>query len=393
MTRFNLFFGVSWQVITVVFIARLMIDTGNRMIYPFIPQIATGLGLTISAFGQLVFIRSLVGMTSPIFGGLADKYGRRQLMALGLFCEALGVAGIALSSGWWTVLPMILCGLSLAAFLSAQQAYISDQVSYEKRGRALAAVEFSWAIAGILSLPLVGWMIGRLGWPSPFWVLSLLSLLTAALVWFKLPPVEHRSHTRLSVAEVGQVSLRPNVLAAIGVGVLLFVTVGSFITIWGIWLNADFGLEPTALGFVATAIGIAELMGSGSASLFIDRLGKRRGSQIGLLVTAALLLLLPLTQSSLALAVTLLVIIGVWLEFAIVSLVPLYSEQAPEARATVFSLVSLGISVGVAVASPITITLWERFGLWAVSTVAALCLVGAWGLVGLFLQERGTTTP
>jgi MFS family permease len=166
--RLNLFLGVSWQIITTIFIARLMIDTGNRMMYPFIPQIAAGLGLTIGAFGQLVFIRSLAGMTSPIFGGLADKYGRRKIMALGLFCEAIGVAGIALSSGWWAVFPMMLCGLSLAAFLSPQQAYISDQVSYEKRGRALAAVEFSWAIAGILSLPLVGWMIDRLGWPSPF---------------------------------------------------------------------------------------------------------------------------------------------------------------------------------------------------------------------------------
>jgi predicted MFS family arabinose efflux permease len=169
--------------------------------------------------------------------------------------------------------------------------------------------------------------------------------------------------------------------------------VGSFITIWGIWLNADFGLGAVTLGFVATAIGVAELLGSGSASLFIDRLGKRRGSQAGLLVTAALMLLLPLTQAHLTLAVPLLVIIGICVEFAVVSLVPLYSEQAPEARATVFSLVGLGISVGVAIASPITIMLWERSGLWAVSTVAAICLLGAWGLVGLFLQERGTSNP
>jgi MFS transporter, DHA1 family, inner membrane transport protein len=262
-------------------------------------------------------------------------------------------------------------------------------VAYEKRGRALGGVEFAWAGAGILGLPIAGWMIDRFGWQSPFFLLVIISLLTGILVWFKLPPVEHRSQTRLSLAEVWQTFLRPNVLASIGVGGLVFVTVGIFITLWGIWLSADFGLQAVALGFVATAIGVAELMGSGLVSLFIDRIGKRRGSQAGLLLTAALFLLLPLTQTNFALAITLLVALGVCLEFSIVALLPLYSEQAPEARATVFSLVALGISIGAASASPLTAILWERFGLWAVAAVAALCLFGAWGLVGLFLQERG----
>src|SRR5262245_54159455 len=386
--KLDLYFGVSWQIIGVVFMARLTIDIGNLILYPFIPQMSLGLGLTLAVFIQLVFIRSMVGTTAPIFGLLADKYGRRKLMAFGLFCEALGVAGTALATGWWAIIPMVLYGLSLAAFLSAQQAYISDQVGYEKRGRALATVEFSWAVAGILGLPVAGWMIDRFGWQSPFFLLSVISLFMAVWVWFKLPPVEHRSQAHLSVVEMWEVFLRPNVLAAVGVGALLFVTVGSFITVWGIWLNADFSLEPVALGFVATAIGVAELMGSGLSSLFIDRLGKRRGSQAGLLITSALFLLLPLTQSNLTLAIVLLVVLGVCLEFSIVSLIPLYSEQAPEARATVFSLVGLGISIGVAIASPMTTELWEKSGLGAVSIVAAVCLLGAWGLVALFLRER-----
>ena len=365
-------------------------DVGNRLLYPFIPQISDGLKLTIVAFSWLVFIRSIVGVLAPIFGVLADKYGRRKFMALGLFGEAVSVAGTALAEGWGATGPMVLHGLSLAAFLSAQQAYISDQVVYEKRGRALGVVEFAWAGAGILGLPIAGWMIDRFGWQSPFFLLTIISLLTALLVWFKLPPAEQRSFTSLSLAEVWQtVLLKPNVLASMGVGGLVFVTVGIFITLWGIWLSADFGLEAVGLGFVATVIGVAELIGSGLVSLFIDRIGKRRGSQTGLLLTAALFLLLPLTQTNFALAITLLIALGVCLEFTIVALLPLYSEQAPEARATVFSLVAFGISIGAASASPLTAILWEQFGLWAVAAVAALCLLGAWGLVGLFLHERG----
>ncbi len=55
--------------------------------------------MTIVAFSWLVFIRSLVGVFAPIFGVLADKYGRRKLMALGLLGEAVGIAGTALAGG------------------------------------------------------------------------------------------------------------------------------------------------------------------------------------------------------------------------------------------------------------------------------------------------------
>src|SRR5262245_14133117 len=175
-------------------------DVGNRLLYPFIPQIAAGLQLTIVAFSWLVFIRSIVGVLAPIFGILADKYGRRKFMALGLLGEAASVATTALAEGWGATGPMVLHGLSLAAFLSAQQAYISDQVAYEKRGRALGVVEFAWAGAGILGLPIAGWMIDRFGWQAPFFLLAIISLLTALLVWFKLPPVEQRSQSHLSLA-------------------------------------------------------------------------------------------------------------------------------------------------------------------------------------------------
>lgn len=384
-TRVSAFLGLSLQIMAVVFLARFTVDTGTRSLYPFIPQISAGLGLTVVGFSWLIFLRAMAGLAGPIFGLLADRYGRRNIMTIGLICQAAGVAGLALSSGWWTLLPIILFGLSLAAFLPAEQAYVSDRVAYEKRGRALAAIEFSWAMAGIVSLPVIGWLIDAFNWRTPFFLLALLSLAGAILVWRWLPAVDHRSRLGLDWAGVWAVCRRPNILAAIGVGLLLFVAVSSFITLWSIWLSADFGLAATALGLVATGIGVAELGGSVLSSLFIDRLGKRRGSQLGLGLMAFAFLLLPLTQTSLSVAVAGLIVLGIINEFTIVSLLPLYSEQAPEARATVFSLVAAGISIGAAAGSPITAILWAEVGLWAVCLVAALCLFTALGLIKRFL--------
>lgn len=386
--RLTAFFGISIQIIGVLFLARVTVDTGTRMVYPFIPQVSAGLNVTVVGLSWLIFIRALSGMVGPIFGLLADHYGRRIMMAVGLLCQSIGVIGLALSQQWWATLPMIFYGLTLAAFIPAEQAYISDRVAYHKRGRALATIEFSWALAGIVSLPVVGWMIDSFGWQVPFFIEGLLSLIGAALVWFGLPATETRSQTKLNASTLVRVWRYRNVLASMAVGLLLFVGIGTYATVWSIWLTADFSLTAVTLGLIATVIGIAELGGSGLSSLFIDRIGKKRGSQAGLLLAAMAFMLLPLTQANLYLAVVGLVGLGLFLEFTVVSLIPLYSEQVPDARATVFSLVALGISVGVACGSPLAASLWEQFGLWAVSIVAAACFVAAFGLTSKYLKEE-----
>jgi predicted MFS family arabinose efflux permease len=386
--RLDLFFGLGVQIIVTMFLIRLIVLAGLRMVYPFIPQISTGLGLTAIAFSWLIFIRSITGVAGPIFGILSDRYGRRRIMAAGLLFQGVGLASLALSRQWWSIAPMLLLGIGVTAFLPVQFAYISDLVAYNRRGRAMAAVDMSFAVTGIVLLPIVGWLIDVLGWRSPFLILSVFCLLAAAVIWFRFPTAEHRSDTTPPWSATLGVVLRPNVLASIVVSVLLLFAASSSMTIWGIWFSADFGLSAAALGLVATGIGLAELSGIVFAGLFIDRIGKHLGSQIGLLLTAFIFMLLPLTQASLILAVLMLILLGGVLEFSTISLFSLYSEQAPEARAMVFSLTGLGLAVGMALGPPVTIVLWEQVSLWAVCAVSAGCLGLAFVLVWRALVEK-----
>jgi predicted MFS family arabinose efflux permease len=385
------FFGLGLQVIGVIFGARLIVDTGARMIFPFIPQIAQGLDLSVVAFSWLIFVRGIVGISSPFFGYWADRYGRRKIMAVGLFLQGLGALVFLFTRQWWALTPMILFGLSATAFLPAQQAYISDRVSYQRRGRALGAIEFSWAVTSILILPVVGWMLVAYGWLSPFAVVAVLSLVGAVAVWRYLPPVaEHHAQAQLSWLELRHLAAKPNVLAATAVAMLVLTAIACFTTIWGIWLGANFKLEPVTIGLVATGIGLAELLGSGVSSLFIDRIGPRRGGGLGLLLAAAVLFCLPLTQATLFLAITTLIVIALLLEFSVVSLVPLYADQAPEARATIFSLTLFGGAIGWAVGPPLTATIWEQTGLVGVCLVAALAIILALSLMWIFLHQAKT---
>ena len=132
------FFGLGLGLIASLFSIRLIVDTSFRMLYPFVPQISGGLQVSITVFGWLLMIRSASAIFSPMIGSLADRYGRRKIMAFALLSQFIGMAGITFSRGWWTVLPLFFCGLAVNAYLPAQQAYISDLVSFERReiGRA-----------------------------------------------------------------------------------------------------------------------------------------------------------------------------------------------------------------------------------------------------------------
>ena len=153
-------------------------------------------------------------------------------------------------------------------------------------------------------------------------------------------------------------------------------------------MNADFGYSAFEIGLIATQIGLGELCGAIISGLGIDRIGKRNGSLTGILVIGILLLILLSFHESLKFIIILLILIGGASEFTIVSLLPLYSEQAPEARATVFSLATLGSNIGLGLGGLLTAYLWQ-FGLLSwVFIMSIISLSISLILLSIFLKEQ-----
>ncbi|NKQ36437.1 MAG: MFS transporter [Chloroflexi bacterium] len=392
--KLHTFFGVSFLLIGIVFSTRFVIDISTRMLFTFVPQLTGGLRMTLIGFGWLMFLRAIVGVTGPIFGAASDRHGRRRVMAFALLVQAVAMTGLAFSQGWWAVIPMVLSGLSLAAFVPAQQAYASEQAPPHKRGRVMGAVELSWSCTAIFATPLVGWLINVLGWRAPLLILGLLSLLGTAVV-LQLPAVPLRQSLaqRQNWAQTRQQLVRKNILATVLVAFLVYVAVTCYLTIAGVWLAADFGLNAAVIGSVFVAIGFAELAGAGASSLLIDRIGKRRGNVLGLILLALAFAIFSILPQILSLAVFFLAAMGLLFQFTIVSLLPLYAEQSVAARGTVLALVFAGVGLGAALGPPLTAMLWERYHAVGVSVIGVACTLLAVGLVWRFLRETAVSVP
>ncbi len=381
------FLGISLSIFSMLFFTRLIIDSGVRMVYPFIPQISEGMKMSVASFSWLLFVRSASSIFSPIFGVMADRYGRRTIMALALFSQSIGLLGVLFLPAWWRIIPMILFGFGSNAFIPAQQAYVSDQVDFEKRGRAIASVDISFSIAGIIIMPIFGRLIANYGWRSPFLILSLMSIISAGLILKTFPRAEERTISAVKFFELRDFLLNPKVLASVIVGFLLFVAFSGFITVWSLWMSIDFGFDAPNLGKIARSIAIAELIGAGLVGLLIDRIGKRRGSLMALLLLTVLFIFLPFVPKVLPMVKAMLILTGGVFEFAIIALFSLYAEQAPNARATLFSLVAVGNSIGMGVGPPIAANIWNWKGLPAFSAVAFTSLFISVLLVLIYLQD------
>jgi len=382
----------------VVFLARTVLNTTFRIIYPFLPGMARGLGVSLGAAGRLVTLRMVGVMIAPILGPLADRHGRRRIMMVALLTFALAslmLAGMGTLAA--AAVAFLLYGVAKALYDPAVYAYLGDTVPYQERGRTIGIAELSWSVAWLLGVPASGFLIERLGWRAPWAVLGILGLLGAWLTSGHLPPTRRtgeRDRGTLSVAVlVGDwrklLLCRPVVLLLL---VSLLLTLANEIPfiVYGAWLETTFGLSLSTLGVASIVVGMAEATAELGASVITDRLGKRRSMLMGLTGLAVSSIVLPwLSGLGLVAALVGIALMLLTFEFTLVSLLPLATELVPDARASLLSLVMTSFSLARILGAIVGGLLWRWESIALHAAVGALCAFVAMLLLGLGMTEIG----
>jgi predicted MFS family arabinose efflux permease len=375
---------LRFQIVTFA-VVRTVINTGHRMIYPFLPTFARGVGVDLEAVALAVTARSALGLFSPMFGSLSDRYGRKVAMIAGMLIFAGGMALV----GIWPVYPVLFLTLMLGSvgkliYDPSMQAYIGDRVMYTRRGLAIAVTELSWSAAFLLGIPVLGWLIERTGrWEAPFPLLAGLGVWAAGTLWLMVPPDAPQTRERPSLAQGMRVVLKYTPALA-GLAVSFLVSAGNEVVgiIYGAWMEDSFGLQVAALGAASAVIGIAELSGEGAVAAFVDRLGKRRAVALGIGANALACLLLPVVSFNIAGALVGLFLFYITFEFALVSSIPLMTELAPGARATLMAgnvaALSSGRMLGALLGPPL-------FGLGLLANSATAAALNGTALVALLV--------
>jgi len=362
---------------------KFQLDVINQIFNPFLTIIAVGFGIDVVTLGRLLSLRSLAGITTPFIGSLAESIGYRTMIRLCLFATAIGSFLIGISTNLSTaVAGLLLTGIATAGFVPVIHAYSSAYLPYEKRARGMGIIEYSWALASIVGLSIMGVVINSYGWRAPFLILGV-GLLIAWLVFGTMPEAPRQEKRE----QIGEESLSldqkiktffdlgPNARSAYSAicaqGFTFFAAMQLTIA-YGAWFATEYGLDPIQLGQVALVVGCFDLLGSISVSLFTDRIGKQRSCLIGNIGMLLGFILLPWLNTGTLLAIFSLALIRGFFEFAIVSAFPLLSIQDPEQPAKVLSLGSTFTWIAGAGAGLTGPWLYVNYGINSVAIISSI---------------------
>jgi predicted MFS family arabinose efflux permease len=382
--------GLSSGRLATLVASRFVLNAIFRVAYPLVPFIALRFGIPTEQATWIVTIQVLMGLTSPCGGWLGDRIGYRTTMICGLGMMLLGTLGIAAGQS----LPMLIagygaCGLGVALYQPAAQAYIGAFTSYAERGRAVGLIEMSWALAGIVAIPPLTWLIQtQQSLAGPFALLSLLVGASICATWLGLPADE--AHLRGSGTGDGSFTAIVGNRSVLGLIVFMFLALGGWETLFIVqapWATERFNATLTDLGTAAFVFGLGELGGSLGSALITDRLGKRRAAMLGFAITALLYLAQPLVSVNWISYLLCYVLFAVFVEFSIVASLTLATTISTVGRATVIALVITAVQTGRTIGSQIGVPILNASSLFVNCLIASALTLAGVAIVLRYVRE------
>jgi predicted MFS family arabinose efflux permease len=327
---------------------RTVINTSYRMVYPFLPVFARGLGVEPASLAMAFSIRSFLGVFGPFLATVADTHDRKTGLLLGISLFTAGSAVVGIWPSFWSfILGTSLVLLGNGVFIPSMNAFLGDHIAYQHRGRVLAITELGWALAFIGGIPVVRALIESNSWVSPFFLFTSLGLVIFILTFIMVPSKKReKSADNTLWRNLGSVFKSWPALAGLITGILFTASNETVNLIFGVWIEDQFGLNLAALTLASIVIGVSELGGEVFTGLWLDAIGKRRTIWIALGLNSLAAILLPITSGRLSLAIIGLGFFYITFEIILVSALTLMSEVLPNARATMTAATLAGFSLG-----------------------------------------------
>jgi MFS transporter, YNFM family, putative membrane transport protein len=196
-----------------------------------------------------------VCLAAPFVGLMADRLGRRPLIAL----AALGLSIPTLLAATAPSLSALIVwrfiqGLFIPAIFAATVAYISEEWPQPDVGGVMAAYITGNILGGVAGRLLSGLVADHLGWQSPFILLGCLNLLTGIMIGIGLPAsrnFERSSKLKKLLVQARKTCFNRQLLPAYGVGFnILFANVSVFTYVNFYLIDKPFHLNTQALGLI-----------------------------------------------------------------------------------------------------------------------------------------------
>ncbi|MDB8644820.1 multidrug efflux MFS transporter [Streptococcus australis] len=241
-------------------------------------------------------------LMAPIWGSLADRYGRKPMMLRASIAMTLTMGGIAfVPSVFWLLLLRLLNGV-FSGFVPNSTALIASQVPKNQSGYALGTLS-TGTVAGTLMGPLLGGLIAeQFGMRNVFLLVGFFLFLVSVLTWWGIEEdyqqISKEEH--LSSWELLASIQHKDILLGLFLTSMTIQMIGQSISpILPLYVR-ELGQSDNVIfvsGLIVSAMGISSILTSGWMGKLGDKIGNHRLLLLALLYSGILYIFCALAQT------------------------------------------------------------------------------------------------
>lgn len=275
--------------IFILAVAGFVIVTTEFLIIGLLPAIARDLAISISTAGQLVTLFAFVVMLcGPFLTAWLSHLERRKLFVIILLIFAGSNALAAMAPNIWVLaLARFIPALALPVFWGTASETAAKIAGHERAGRAVAMVYLGISAAMLFGIPVGTLAAEHMGWRAAFWLLTVLSLISALVLQWKLP--RQQTTTRTSLLEQAKIFRNRFFVGNLVLSALIFTANFTAYTYLADILESVAGIAPAHVGWWLMGFGVIGLVGNWLGGRWLD--------QYPLRVTAVFTVLLAIGMS------------------------------------------------------------------------------------------------
>lgn len=248
-------------IMAAIFIATFMTSVEVTIITTALPTIISKLnGLAMQSWVFAMYLLT-TAVSTPIYGKLSDRIGRKPIFVTGLVIFSLGSFLCGISPNiYWLIFFRAIQGIGAGAIMPITFTIIADLFSYKKRAKMLALNNTAWGISALMGPIIGGIIVDQLNWHWIFFINVPLGILVLVFVLIGLHEDPHKSDNAsldikgivgLSVVLMALLMLFQNIGAAkvnyLLIVVLAIVFIGSLVAFINVEKSAKDPIIPLSL--------------------------------------------------------------------------------------------------------------------------------------------------
>lgn len=288
--------------------SSMAVMLGFGIVGPILPQYVLTFDVSYTLAGVVISAFPLARMLFNFPSGiLADRYGRRRPLLLGIFIVTLGALGCGLAQSIYElILFRFTYGVGTALFIIVANVIVADIAPPNERGKYLSYYQGSFQFGSIFGPAIGGFVAELAGLRTPFFILSGLGALSVGLTFLLIQEAAQTSRSRSTIKVAGLLRLLVDRrLTAIQViQMVSFITMSSIRTT----MLPLYGVEylELSVGEVGTILSIGALVSFPTLMIMsnvVDRIQRNRIISLGFLGLATAVSLYTLAQDYILLLV------------------------------------------------------------------------------------------